>query len=91
MDCHVESCVSGRQSTLWILLGKSGLIDRLARVFLTRSDRSALRKTVPVKSMWIATVAAFLLCAPLYPQGNAGQILGVVTGPTGAPPWLTSP
>ncbi len=84
MGSNVESCVSSRQSTLWIVLGKKTLIDSLTCVFLRRSDRSALRKTIPVKSMLIAAVAAFLLCAPLYPQGNAGRILGVVTDQQGA-------
>ena len=42
-----------------------------------------IRKAIPVKVL-AAAVTVFLICAPLFSQGNAGRILGVVADQQGA-------
>jgi hypothetical protein len=42
-----------------------------------------IRKAIPVKVL-AAAAAVFLICAPMFSQGNAGRILGVVADQQGA-------
>jgi hypothetical protein len=80
MDYRVEGCyVSGQQLIRRIKLGKKKLIDRWKRASIGLFKVGVIRKTSPVRQMFTAAITAVLICAPLYPQGNAGRILGVVT------------
>ena len=85
MDSRVERFYAGTQQ--WfrkIALGRTKLIDFLAGAMIRRSKPAVVAITTALQTISTVTVAAFLLCAPLYPQGNAGRILGVVTDQQGA-------
>ena len=48
-----------------------------------RSKRRVTRTAIPIKSL-TAVIAFLLISTPLFAQGNAGRILGIVTDPQGA-------
>ena len=85
MDSRVEGCCVGSQQLIRrIRLGIKKLIDRWARASIGQLKEGDIRKTKLGREILTAVITAVLICAPLYPQGNAGRILGVVTDQQGA-------
>jgi hypothetical protein len=50
---------------------------------INRSKRRGIKTAIPIKAL-AAGIAVFLIWAPLFAQGNAGRILGIVTDPQSA-------
>ena len=81
MDSRVESRRVGRQRV--VSPRTKNTMDPLRFTSIHQPIGLGMSKAIPAAiKMLVVCLVTFLICAPLFSQGNAGRILGRRNGPT---------